>query len=603
MIYPGNMDTVVYRIHNINTYKIFCANIEFLRNKAKGRIRFQGYDKQPSTKEWDKAYVNISRNLYFVEPYELKKHIPSSSNYVNVKHDTQFNFAQIEFSIPKFLFANNVIECIPGLTSKFRKYGRYDSKSLVDFWLKTIKNVIQELFSDITFGAEKIDLRDVEIRRWDICYNQLFPTMEDSLFMLECMKNVRIPKGGETMFHPFDYAVTFNNPRYYFKIYHKGKEFSKNGISDLEKQLKFFQENKHEVPYFLAKSINQVPALQEYANRILRYELECKNGLMSYLFNRKIKKRFIPEYKELRTIIFYLFNPEILPFFKNYQTYYQNDLGQISNVRTRDFRYQAFILSEELQGRKGPQKTIVNDKKLQEFLFNVDHNVNVLRTKFNLTYAHKDYWKRIKILNEFLIKEDTKQSCFMLECDEIDMANVSNQKYVVKGNKELQFADILTPTPLMQKFSTILMLECIEKHIYFFDNFQFRQIPDQQKIALNVQRLNEKTKKKTDSNYNKEITYRGSYTMNQSNVILMYKALADYGGFDGLKKAGIFSRKTLYRYKKKIQELEGTNANFHYEEFTQNYCRDSKMFYKRHYEIMNNGGNVLSKFIDRKFFV
>jgi len=86
----------------------------------------------------------------------------------------------------------------------------------------------------------------IEIRRLDICYNQYFPTKSDALAYLDQQKKLSLKRRKkqkhikETNNYTTTLAFTASNNSY-FKIYHKGSEYSKSD-GDLKKHLELNKE-------------------------------------------------------------------------------------------------------------------------------------------------------------------------------------------------------------------------------------------------------------------------------------------------------------------------------------------------------------------------
>lgn len=172
--------------------------------------------------------------------------VPSSYSGVAFSINESASFIDFEFSIPKYLYGHNLAEFIPqDLSQRKWQHGsklfdfKFQLDLLYDRYIEFIESFITDLC--IHFKIDTLpDMRYIEVRRLDFCYNQYFDTKEDSLLFLEYQKKLNKKRRRanssptETRDTSLSYVSTGGS---YFKIYNKGAEYvSETG--DLKKHMK-----------------------------------------------------------------------------------------------------------------------------------------------------------------------------------------------------------------------------------------------------------------------------------------------------------------------------------------------------------------------------
>ena len=82
------------------------------------------------------ARINKVYDTIFWLNYNTKVKLPSYSEDVNVKYDAVEKVLRFEFSAPKLLFGNNVVEIIPSI-SDYKNYraAAHSMHDMVPYWL------------------------------------------------------------------------------------------------------------------------------------------------------------------------------------------------------------------------------------------------------------------------------------------------------------------------------------------------------------------------------------------------------------------------------------------------------------------------------------
>ncbi|GAC1423041.1 MAG: hypothetical protein NVS1B13_16550 [Flavisolibacter sp.] len=147
------------------------------------------------------------------------------------------------------------------------------------------------------FSVEEIDFKDVEINRIDVCFNQVFKSAEETIAYFNYQMKIKKKYSKEQNEGKIQYKTSFmyKTKRYSFKIYQKGAEYREND----SKQHKRINKEKG-YNYF------DIPALQNFADRIIRYELTVRNTEFNYLYKRNLFRRsdkiWLRRYKEYKRI-------------------------------------------------------------------------------------------------------------------------------------------------------------------------------------------------------------------------------------------------------------------------------------------------------------
>lgn len=229
--------------------------------------------------------------------------IPSSSYELNYYYDPDKDFIHFEFSIPKFLYGHNVLQFVPHVTDtefgvtwckewQWQREHVWErlQRFIYSFWRKQFSCDVRDDHRIIW----KLDWRKLEIRRIDLCWNEVFNTKEDALEKLNAQKKIKWKYARETSDYKSDWATTvfYRTKMYSAKIYHKGTEFYKNDSKELKKLN--VKRKKNGQPEF------NIEEIQQLADRTLRYEMTFRNSYMSYLYQRTLFRRRCPEMIRLK---------------------------------------------------------------------------------------------------------------------------------------------------------------------------------------------------------------------------------------------------------------------------------------------------------------
>jgi hypothetical protein len=288
------IDTIVLRIHGLDKYSNL---VDYILESKTGVAQGLGIIK-------DKTYLRF-KYLHFKESdYQMliyRDYIKRpSSNYDIAIAVIQFkDYIELNLSIPKYLYGNNVMMFTDSIFNNeaFQYANEMNLDVAFEKAFARLGKFIRKLFSEIFPATMKIDRRDVEIKRVDFCWNQVFRDEADAKMYLMYQKMIK-KKGArissEAM-RSYETSIFYNSEYYTAKIYHKGTEYSRG---DRLKHLAYNRLKKKEV--FPVEDKDGLLGLQSCANRILRYEVTFKKPYLQYYYWRYYYRKDVKRIKQMK---------------------------------------------------------------------------------------------------------------------------------------------------------------------------------------------------------------------------------------------------------------------------------------------------------------
>jgi len=293
------IDTIVLRVHNLQKNQNLIKSLKI--------AHVEGYSSETGTVDQDELFklmkqghkskemikiLKWKKSGEFLVKTEVGKQVNTSAHYqftwfVNYTQD----YVEFNFSIPKFKFGTNILLFIRH--NYDNRYVFHEGISL-EHNLKVahplLISFIQKFFRwEFLFGYH-VDLKDVEINRIDICFNQVFRSKEDALLTLEYQKRLKkkYARNEDGVMKEYATSMMYVTRRYSAKIYHKGTEYEKHD----KKEHKKFNEKKG-TRYF------DTEKYQKFSDRILRYEMTFRHTYLNYLHKSKLFRRKCSLWKSL----------------------------------------------------------------------------------------------------------------------------------------------------------------------------------------------------------------------------------------------------------------------------------------------------------------
>jgi len=267
------VDSLVFRIKNIKEKEALVAYL-FRRGQSGATV----YDRELNTDydprkqlRWTRYYMDelTGRSSARGHNNHLKSYVYDIAYFINFNRD----YIEFNFSLPKYLFGNNLLQSVPHLYDNF--YGEYKTKKFSQL-NKLHWNFLRKALNYF-FSTEFINLmppkKDVELISIDLCFNLFFKRKSDLEYYLSFLRTVK-----KKNFHEgSDHAANWNSSMHYkgtfhtLKIYDKGKEFKRHDYRKISKR-------------FGQDSANKI---QEIADNVLRMEVSFKKrGLTHYYYSK-----------------------------------------------------------------------------------------------------------------------------------------------------------------------------------------------------------------------------------------------------------------------------------------------------------------------------
>lgn len=283
--------------------------------------------------------------------------VPSSFGGVTFSINENGSFIDFNLSIPKYLYGHSLAEFVPQARSS-----RYMNNPLLIDWNEQRKIIYKRLMSFIDyfcndlcqmFQLDTMPNKDyIEVRRIDLCYNQYFDSKKDALSYLDHQKKlikIKQTKGTNLQNTEYQTSLTYlSQSGAYFKIYHKGTEYSESKNGDLKKHLeinkaiaknylsssevfnehienskkdfsylyKLFEDKVKDEPINLDEKVKarlnksakvlkrlekfKVDFLKQQMDKILRYEVSLRGDFLTARYKRKIFRKEDFEFKQLK---------------------------------------------------------------------------------------------------------------------------------------------------------------------------------------------------------------------------------------------------------------------------------------------------------------
>jgi hypothetical protein len=279
------IDTLVIRVHGREKYTDF---MQYLLQYPSAVLRKQGLIIDPGDFRLNVSMVQFNDNLR--RTYTLNGKVMTSSHYsVAFFAPEGADYVELNVSIPKAVHGTNIMQFVPHPWETHERFPAYtygNKQAIQDVAYDRLRPFIERFFHRY-FTQHNVEPEDIEIRRMDICFNQIFHSKKEALTMLEYQKRLRKSRLRPNAANMCDWAtsVFYKSERYSCKIYHKGTEYQSSKGEKKEHQK---ANERHKSELF------KIDDLQDLADRTLRYEMTIRNGYMSYLFCKNLFRKKCP---------------------------------------------------------------------------------------------------------------------------------------------------------------------------------------------------------------------------------------------------------------------------------------------------------------------
>jgi hypothetical protein len=531
------IDSIHIRLHNLQRYQPI---LNYLLNHS-DRNMYEDNAHAPMKGQDKMFYLKIVE--FKTEGKTLIQsngHKLTSSHYSlgwNLPTGDKSGTVDFNFSIPKMVYGTNIIQFVPHKTefnsTRYFDWSEEDSyKANQKITYKRLMIFIHKFFRYFTrFGETIVDPNDIEIMRFDICWNQYFNCKKDALEYLNYQKNVKKKHLRMTSKNQKSYptSVFYSTRDYGCKIYHKGTEYrspkgERNHHLKANKQIKNLKANGNFIQKGGMRMIPyDVEKLAEHADKILRYEITFRRAYLSKIFRKKVFRRKNEVWQRR------------MKQWKECHRIHQYATGK--NTLKKEKR--AFWLSVYL-GRVN-----MNDEYTRYWIHQHKLDFKSIDLSVGLQKSHRNFYKW------WLKKREHYISFRLGVSEETREKNMVTATYMDLGS------GIEKNLPFEARFSPILLKECFKIFNDFRDHFEIKEKTDlssaQRSLDLynkNIDELN-KMKRAEEMPGKKMTLYRGAKTIIK---------LLENDTLDGLVEKGLICRKTAYNYEKKFEAL---NFNLH----------------------------------------
>jgi hypothetical protein len=534
------IDTVVLRVHNTTKYKKLIETIKQSGEKIglsqnqifKDNIDFGGnFLEIVETQFSDSNKFNIRMRD--------KVYLPSSHYLLSWSADYRKEYIEFNFSIPKLVYGTNVIQFVrhqienQGNTifDLFRQSkmttNMNDTYERLIFFLERFL-ILHCQWSELDIYGEthlySVDHEDLEIQRIDLCFNQIFDSEKEALQYLELQKDIRkkYEKDNSKSSRGWKTSIWMRTDRYVAKIYHKGSEYATN---DLKHHLK--------LNTIARKQIFDVKALQDLADRTLRYEISFKNSYLSYLFKNKLFRKKDKFHLKLKA---------------NFDLVNSLD-SKINRRRKKAIQIAATIKKHpnhpDIENLKNEIELINQEKKKLEkkmndyyeldFLSFTSENCRVIQRRSKLSTI---YSNMISLNTKFFMKVSKREEFQNKHTDNFNVRDTSPQ-IIQKA-----------------KFSKELLTECMKVFKDFFKQFQIKERKDFNVLEEMIKQYNKKAESNNTFFKNEidRLMHKKIQLLNTSSLVRIWEYTRN-NSWEQLEKKGILKRSSVYRYKKIFENL------------------------------------------------
>lgn len=454
--------------------------------------------------------------------YPVRGDFQSASSEYRTKFSVSENSDSITFelSIPKFLYNNNIAQFVPNIDSKRFKnnpfgyrewYGQ--KKAIHDRLCEFILTFFNELciMFDMPVSITSLNLSNIEIKRLDLCYNQIFPchasvldylSAQRKFYRTRVRKNTIVSQDRDTSFF-----YRHSTDGFFFKIYSKGEEFEAVDLPRLVKENEA-QYNNNQCLLLVFKDIfkrhfestykdkkgrvedivfqyyktyvktaehrkfvdeieshlkYKISFLRDEANKILRYEMSFTRTYMSTLYKKHIFRKTDPNWKELEKA-------------HNKVQRYNTLLSQGSVNQAKAFLVKNLITKLDFTLHDLYDKSI---HKKHEFFLETDKDL-----KLHEKSAHKDSYKVLS-LNYKRIPE-RKEATFSKELVLLLYAKFNEE---IEAFQVKKFDDVKNILETIDNYNEKAKKN-IENYKKLFGENAFKKLKYTEKRKKNLMRLN-----------------------------------------------------------------------------------------------------------------
>ncbi|MNQ19184.1 hypothetical protein D3C85_322420 [compost metagenome] len=265
----------------------------------------------------------------FFRPVRGNLSTPSSEYRTKFSVSENYDAITFELSIPKYLYNHNVAQFVPNIDSKRYRDNVFLSREMyhqVNNIQQRLIEFIRTFFTDLAEPLKLptllyFDMRHVEVKRLDLCYNQIFPSHEMVLDYLSSQRKFYKTRLRKDTIVQDDRDTSFyyrhSTDGFFFKIYSKGDEFE---FSDLPR---LFKENEQ---FFDDNREGLLPEMKKVFEKHFKEAYQKHNG--------RVEDLIFAYYKT------YIKNPEYVKFCEEIEDFLLIKLSFLYREASKILRYE-----------------------------------------------------------------------------------------------------------------------------------------------------------------------------------------------------------------------------------------------------------------------
>jgi hypothetical protein len=585
------VDTLVFRLNNLRQYPLIA---QALHTDTGKEYFLTKSEKLPVKQSISTFLMDYGSHEAVPIKYTDKRRIPSSNYDIPIWADWTREFVEVNVSIPKMLYGNNICELVIPPGHRDFSADVYSPYKQIDYVYEMIKKTIKKLLFLLSNGNYfELNWDDIEIMRLDLCINQHFESKDEALRYLDYQRAIRKKHSridGRSNEAGYKTSIAFKNERYYAKIYHKGTEFrdiQSKKIIELNKKRR-----RSKLPY-LSSNIEyaeqEIQHLQDYSDKILRYELEFKAGYMSYVFNYKVNKVWSENWiRCVKLFTYFKRNVHMMLHCFDYTKRWIDTAGNFHVLKPVAWVRPVYfhrIWNEILGQWEQVEFTKIESKRFHD-----------LKSFGIVSKAHlKEWMKKME-------RELFKSRHFFISLP-ADYQDTTMKDHVDKETGEVVPLHIFTPTERNVRFTKSLLFEMVQATEGFFTQFQFItkgaifELEDKVaeynlQVAARVRNsFSEQEAEKESKKHIGSASLRNLVQFHRMHTKLTQKQLVPK----------MYSRMTYYRIMKKYKEVTGQREQIASSYFSPTIQTDYQNIYGQLYIQVNFG--FMSKFYSHSILI
>jgi hypothetical protein len=483
------IDTIHFRIHDLRRHAPLVRKLHQKGHRGSSKFVKDIPSEDVPKKVYNSRYWrDWSTGREVEEAY--RDHLPSWHYDVAYSINFARDFIDFNVSIPKYLYRTNVFQFVPHYFdddfslvygNKISERGKASYDRLLR-WLNT--------FCETKLDG-LVDWQCVQIARIDLCFNKLFDSKEAALDYMKDLKKIKKKHSRESkVFTDGNYfGLYYVHDDYTFKIYHKGSEFKVHDRSELKKQ---------------GVSSDKIEVIQDFADRMVRYEVEFRTGMMDRIWKRKS------------------FRPTSIKWKKARRYYFQYSRGNCI-IKNGVKLYRTPPLENKETGE------VYSRKQREEMTMSLEQFALV---KYGEFFTNKTF--------HFYLKSDSK----------------------IKEDSVFWDAEIKTRSftyEQEQKFSRSLFHGLVDQFLVFYREFSVQYQEDIRYVIKRIEETKDKEQHQSIDFYNH---LKGKTDLDDKVLRRISKSkfkaflkLLETKSFSEIKELGWFKERTFYLYKKVFVEL------------------------------------------------